>query len=184
VVRDDLTLGCRYARAILDLAAEIGGTEATGEELAELARAAFADRRAVAFWRSHNVPIDEKQNLLQDVLEELDASTLVRNAANLLLERRRFHLLPLVVKGYHQLALEASGRMDATVTSAFELDEAAQEKLRQGLSQLTGKTVVLKTQTDPELIGGATVRIGNLVIDGSVRGRLRAFERTLGQPQR
>ena len=173
-----IILAERYAKAVIELAMATGDTDLVGDQLAEVAAVCLSDGKARGFWRTHKVPADEKRHTLQDILEQMDATALVRNTVNLLLDRGRFDLLPEIVKAYRLRARELSGVAEVTVTSAFELGADRQEELRDGLARMTGKTVLVKAQEDRELIGGVRIRVGNLVIDGSVRGRLRALGRT------
>lgn len=173
-----LILAQRYAKAVLDLAVEGHVVDQAGDQLGDLAAACLPDRKAWAFWRSLKVPEEEKRHTLQDILEAMDALSLVRNTANLLLDGGRFELLGDLVKCYRQRARELSGAVEVTVTSAAELDEELLARLRQGLAQMTGKMILLTTETDPQLIAGVRVRVGNRVIDGSARGRLEALGRS------
>lgn len=170
-------LSQRYARAVLGLAAETDDPDIVGDQLAELAAVCLADRQTIAFWRTHRVPADDKRQALQDVLEAMDASAVVRNTANLLLDRGRFEILGDLVASYRRLNRERARVIDAVVASAVELDEAAIDRVRQGLEARTGRSVRIEAEVDPELIGGLRVRMDHTVIDGSVAGRLRALGR-------
>lgn len=171
-------LAVRYAKALLALASESSAVEETGRQLDKLVETCFADRALIAFWRSFKIPENERQDVLQDVLEDMDALTLVRNTANLLLERNRFLLLPDLAEAYRRQAREQSDSMAAEVTSAAELSAELRERLRLGLSKVTGRSVQISTTVDPSLIGGVRVRLGNTIIDGSVRQRLQAVFRS------
>lgn len=173
-----LTLATRYARAVIGLARDDGTIDETGRQLATLAEAVLPDRTAWAFWRSLKVPADEKRDTLQDILERMDASALVRNTANLLMERGRLELLPDLATAYRRQARELSQEVEATVASASALGDEMLDRIRQGLARMTGKTVRLTAEVDPELLSGIRVRIGNRVIDGSARGRLAALARS------
>jgi len=173
-----LILSQRYAGAVLGLAVEADATTKVGDQLATLAEVCFPDAKARAFWRSLKVPADERRHTLQDILERMDAHGLVRNTANLLMDRGRFELLPDLVAAYRRKVKELSLTVDAKVTSAGELDSRLLAEIRQGLTQMTGKSVSLTTEVDPALISGIRVRVGNKVIDGSARGRLEAIGRS------
>jgi F-type H+-transporting ATPase subunit delta len=170
-------LADRYAKAVLQLAREAGQVEAAGNELERLAAITLGEQKARTFWRSAKVPADDKQHTLQDVLEAMSAQAMIRNTANLLLERGRFFLLPEMAACYRTRALELTGVLEATVTSSAALSEQDLVLVSQGLAASFGKTIRLSAEISPDLLGGIQVRIGNTVIDGSVRGRLNAMGR-------
>ncbi len=94
------------------------------------------------------------------------------NFVRLLVENRRLDLLPEIRAQYDALQAEAEARVTAVVVSAFPLEAAQLKALEQGLKRRLGREVSLSAQVDPQLLGGAVIRAGDLVIDGSVRGRL------------
>jgi F-type H+-transporting ATPase subunit delta len=80
--------------------------------------------------------------------------------------------LPAISRAFRELADEHAGQVRATITSAAPLDPMAVDRLRQALESRTGKRVLVETSVDPDLIGGVVARVGDLVLDGSVRARL------------
>jgi F-type H+-transporting ATPase subunit delta len=90
----------------------------------------------------------------------------------LLLERRRIVLLPSIARAYRDMADAHLGRVRAQITSAEPLAAAALDRVRRSLEQRTGKQVIVETAVDPDLIGGLVARVGDLVLDGSVRTQL------------
>jgi len=173
----DTVLPNRYAKAVLQLAVHEQQTDQVGRQLAVLARACLSDRPSAAFWHSTKVPSEEKRHTLQDVLESMDALGLIRNTANLLLDRDRFGILPDLAVAYREQAQRLTQSVEATIASAAELPEEALDRVREELGRKIGKTILVKTEINPELIGGIKVRVGNLIIDGSARGRLAAVGR-------
>ena len=107
----------------------------------------------------------------------MDALGLVRNTANLLLDRDRFGILPDLAAAYRQQAQRLTQSVEATIASAAELPEETLDRVREELGRKIGKTILVKIEINPELIGGIKVRMGNLIIDGSARGRLAAVGR-------
>jgi F-type H+-transporting ATPase subunit delta len=95
-----------------------------------------------------------------------------RNFVQTLAENRRLAYLPEISTLFDELKDEAEGVIDVTVTSAAPLDKAQREALAAALQRRLKRQVRLHTETDPSLIGGAVLRAGDLVIDGSVRSRL------------
>ena len=115
-----------------------------------------------------------KQQLAQ-IFIELVGQELGDRGANfirLLAENRRLGLLPEIAQGFEQLRADAERTLEAIVVSASPLDDNERAALAQALKQRLDREVTLQCETDPRLIGGAVIRAGDLVIDGSVRGKL------------
>ena len=103
------------------------------------------------------------------------------NFARLLVEYRRLSLLPEIISQFEALRAEAEARVEATVTSAFTLEPEQLKTLREALKRKLGREVNLTAQVDKTLMGGIVIRAGDLVIDGSVRGRLAELATHLSQ---
>ena len=99
----------------------------------------------------------------------------------LLIDKKRFGLLPTVAAEFGRLADEARGLVRAQVRAAAELSPAESERLQAALGALSGKRVAVSVSAAPELLGGAVVRMGDWVIDGSIQGRLRRLEKHLSR---
>ena len=95
------------------------------------------------------------------------------NFIHLLVDNRRVALLPKIQKLYEELRAGAEDRVDATAVSAFELSAEQAKKIEQTLKRKLGRAVTLKTAVDKSIVGGVVIRAGDLVIDGSVKGRLQ-----------
>ncbi|HET9051429.1 MAG TPA: ATP synthase F1 subunit delta, partial [Candidatus Dormibacteraeota bacterium] len=111
------------------------------------------------------------------LLEGVDAEG--GNLVRLLVQRRRTDLLPRILEQYDRLADRASGRVRAEVTTAVALDRDQEARLRQELARHLGGDVQTTVRQDPGIIGGLVVRIGDRVIDSSVRTRLRELQGAL-----
>jgi len=96
----------------------------------------------------------------------------VLNLLFLLAERQRLSLLPRIVESYQEMYNKAKGIVVAEVTTAVPLDAARKQQVANRLSELTGKTIELRTKEDPRILGGMITRIGDQLIDGSVSARL------------
>jgi len=100
-----------------------------------------------------------------------------RNFIRLLSENNRIALLPDIHAIYEQLRAEAEGEIEATVTSAFALTDAQRDNIIAALSKRLDRKVRIVNEIDTDLIGGAIIRAGDLVIDGSLKGRVENMER-------
>ncbi|GIT49102.1 MAG: hypothetical protein Ct9H300mP14_10300 [Gammaproteobacteria bacterium] len=95
-----------------------------------------------------------------------------KNLVRLLAQNRRLHALPVIAEQYEYLRAEAERTVQAELESALPVSDAQQQRIAEALSQRMGRRVELTVKTNEELLGGAVVRAGDLVIDGSIRARL------------
>jgi F-type H+-transporting ATPase subunit delta len=102
----------------------------------------------------------------------------------LLFDKGRFGFLDDVNDFYQKLADEQKGIARASLVSATELSSDAVDKIREALAKRTGKDIILEVEQDPELIGGIVTRIGDLVLDGSVRTQLLNMRESLKRGER
>jgi F-type H+-transporting ATPase subunit delta len=123
------------------------------------------------------VPISQKLAVIAAEAPGLRAET--NNLIRLLLHRERLELLPEIAASYHELLNRARGISVAHVITAVPLDEASRAQLASRLERYVGQKVEMQTSVDPSIIGGVVVRVGDTLLDGSVRGRLEALRRRL-----
>jgi F-type H+-transporting ATPase subunit delta len=162
----------RYSRALFSLAREEGAVESARGELRRVAALleASPELRAAVFRPLH--PVAERRAVLRAVGGRLDLSRNVHNFLLYLIDQRRLVDFDAIQSEYERLADEAAGRLQADVVSASPLRDEQRERLRRALAARAGREVELAVQVDPELIGGAVVRVGGLVFDGSLRTQL------------
>ena len=166
----------RYAQALFALAQEQGAEEAWLEEL-KLAVEALAEPTVSFYLGTPRVRIGDKSRVVAQLME--GRAPLVANMVGLLVIRKAASLLPQVILAYGELLNEHLGRVRADVTTATPISDEQQERLRASLGTALSKEVVLDPHVDPEIIGGVLVRVGDQIIDGSVRSRLVAMRRRL-----
>ncbi len=169
----------RYARALFQIGVDMGTYEAFGQELSDLATL-FQDSTELRQTMVNPVfKPSEKRAILEKLLPRVTPSPIVQRFALLLLERGRIVLLTSLARAYRELADAHAGRVRAVVTSAAPLAPADLERVRQSLERRTKKTVMLEAEVDPDLIGGLVARVGDLVLDGSVRTQLNTLREKL-----
>ena len=171
--------GRRYAEAAFQLASRDGAVDAWQRDLA-LAAGLARDERIARAVDSPAVPFGDRRKIVEAMLAKPVVSG-VRNLALLLAERGHFAILPSVAAEYDAQVRESRGIAAATVTTPAPLSEAELAQVRARVEQLAGAHVELTTTTDPKLLGGLTVRIGDQLIDASVQGRLERLRGTLIQ---
>jgi F-type H+-transporting ATPase subunit delta len=171
--------GRRYAEAAFELATRDKAVDAWQRDLAfaaELAR----DERVARAADSPAVPVAERRKVVRKLLSKR-VSPLALNLALLLAERGRFVVLPDVSTEYDALVRKSRGIVAATVTTPEPLSQRELAAVKKRVEQLAGAHVELSTATDPTLLGGLRVRIGDLQIDASVSGRLERLRARLVQ---
>jgi len=103
-----------------------------------------------------------------------------QNFVRLLADNRRMAVLPEIAAQYERLKQESQGTLAVEITSAYPLNAAQEQSLAAALKSKLGREVTISSVEDPELVGGARIRAGDLVIDGSVQGQLRQLAKELG----
>jgi F-type H+-transporting ATPase subunit delta len=141
--------------------------------------AALSDDTVVRRLEDPSVALSDRHAAFEALFEGSRMLAQLSNLIGLVLRRRRLELVPAIAREFRRLYNRDAGIVEATATSAAELDEREVDALRSRLEQFTGGSVELGLQVDPELLGGVLVRIGDLLIDGSVRGRLERLRRGL-----
>ncbi len=167
---DEATIARPYARAAFEYAHAAGQLAAWGEILGR-ASLVLADERVQPLIGN---PHTTRADLVAFVVELAGASDNehATNLVRLLADNGRLALLPEIAAQYAALRAEVENTVDVTVTSALPLTAEQSEKLQQALTRRLRRTVRLSATVDPSLIGGAIVRAGDFVVDGSLRGRV------------
>lgn len=172
-------IAARYAAAVFDLATETGAmaaleadTEALGDALA-----ASADLRAMI--ASPVIPRDEQGRAMAAVAARLGLSALMTSALGLMAANRRLFVLPQLVAALRARIAEARGEVTAEVSAARPLTAEEAARLAAVLSARVGRTVKLKANVDPALIGGLVVKVGSKMVDTSIRSRLAALQNAM-----
>ena len=125
------------------------------------------------------VKASEKQAVLRAILPRVAPSVSVQRFALLLLDRGRITALRAIARAYRELADARAGQVRARVTSAVALGAAELGRVQKALEARTGRKVLIETAVDANLIGGIVARVGDLVLDGSVRTQLDELRRRL-----
>lgn len=168
------TIARRYAEALYEAAKDAGLTREIGEQLEQLLRVLKTDRELDLAFRSPALTASRRRQLLEECFQG-ELHPFVLNLCQLLWTKGRENSLPSVVTAYRQLLRKDEGLLTAEVVSAANLTEEQLAPLRQALEKRFGQPVVIEMKVDRSLLGGVRVRVGNTVLDGSVRGHLQAL---------
>lgn len=169
--------GRRYAEAAFELATRDDAHDAWAEGLALAARFA-AEEAVIKAVDNPSLPHAERLAVVARLLEGRVGHG-VLNLARLLAQRGRFETLPAIAAEYTRLLNGRRGIVEAVVTSALPLTVEENAALRRRVEAMTGSTVQLRSEVDSALIGGLTVRVGDQLLDASVRGRLERLRNQL-----
>jgi F-type H+-transporting ATPase subunit delta len=166
-----------YAQALFDAAQDAGAVEPVGRELDDFVAALAASASLRDVLADPQVDAAAKKRVLAEITRE--GQPLVGNALLLLLERGRFALVAEVSDVYEALAASQADLVKVEVTSAIALTEASREKIIARVGGAAGRRVELAARVDPDIIGGLVLRVGDVIVDGSVQARIRQLRRRL-----
>ena len=173
------TLARPYARAAFEHARAAGDLAAWQAALSELA-AITAESKVAAAMRDPNQTAAQRAATLSGLAG--DAVPLaVANLLAIMADNGRLSLLPEVAMLFDQLKQAVESTVAVHVTSAYPLSDAETQQLAKTMQEKLARSITLTSETDPSLLGGALIRADDLVIDGSVRGRLNKLAGTLTQ---
>ena len=162
----------QYANALADIALAQGAAEPAAKQLAAFGAAYGESAELRTFLASPAVNIEAKHAVIEKLMARMGASKIIRNFLFVIADHRRTQLLPEIVNTFQQVIRQRAGIAEAEVTSAVEMTAGQKKEMAKTLARLTGKKVETKYSLDPALLGGAVVRIGDTIYDGSLRSRL------------
>ena len=174
----DSTIAKNYAETLLELARRAKDLEGWGRMIMEVADALDADASLRLFLDTPRVSADAKNEILARAFQDRMPRHFVRFLQTLVSNRRQA-LIPEIADEYRALLDEAEGRVHAYVTVARESSEADKQLIAKELSRVLGKTVIPHLTVNPEILGGLVVRVGDEIMDGSVRRRLSSLRNQL-----
>jgi len=175
----NLAIARRYAKALLLIGKEDGQIETYRKELEDFSALI---QKQETLEQAINNPLyraEGRKKVLRSVIEKLALSAVMKSFLSLLFDKGRFMNLSSINDFYQKLADELKGIARASLVSATELSSETVDKIRSTLSDKTGKDIVLEVEQDPDLIGGIVTRIGDLVLDGSIKTQLLNMRESL-----
>ena len=175
----NLAIARRYAKALLLIGKEDGQADQYREELAGVAGLLEKDHALAQAITNPLYDAAGRRNVLKMVIEKIDVSKVMQAFLMLLFDKGRFGFIGSINEFYQKFADELKGVARASLVSATELSSDTVEKIRAALSKRTGKDIILDVEQDPELIGGIVTKIGDLVLDGSIKTQLLNMSESL-----
>jgi F-type H+-transporting ATPase subunit delta len=169
----------QYANALADVALRQGAADAALKQLGDFAAAFGISAELRNFLTSPGVPREAKHDVIEKIAARIGAGKIIRNFLFIVADHQRTHILPEIVASFQDVIRQRQGIAEAEISSAIELSAAQKKRFAQTLERLTGKKIEAKYSLDPALLGGAVVRVGDTIYDGSVRSSLNEMRARL-----
>ena len=168
-----------YARSLFEVAQEGDALDVVKEQLGQFADALEGDRELGVFFFSPYFSTLEKKDGLTRLLSDVDPT--VQNFLELLIEKHRMPAIFRLKREFDRLWDEENKLLPVQVTSAVELDPATTERIGREIGEQTGRKVELVSSVDPDVLGGIVLRVGNSILDASIRTRLENLRKQVAQ---
>ncbi len=170
----------RYARAFADvvLEAKLDPKQVT-EQLAGIVALYGSTPDLRRAWESPAIPAEQKRKLLDAIMQKSGMLRPVRNFIAVLIDHGRIRQIEHIARQFQTELNHRLGIIEAEVTSARPLPESESRELLAEMERVTGKRVSAQYKIDPSMIGGAAIRVGSTIYDGSVRGQLQKIKEQL-----
>jgi len=164
-----------YAQALFDVAKANGLLDVVREQLGQFVDALSSDRTVAIFFFSPYFSTEDKKDGLRRAISGADP--VFMNFLELLVERHRMPAIHRIRVRFEELWEEEMQLLPVEVTSAVQLDEATVANVGARIGQQTGRQVELSSNVDPEILGGIVLRVGNFILDASIRSRLNQLRK-------
>ncbi len=166
-----------YAEALFEVGREKGKLDALQQQLGEFSDAVDRSHELQVFFFSPYLSSTEKQEGIERAITGAEPELI--NFLELLVDKQRMTEIFRIRREFEELWKQENRRIDVTVTSAVELDPAVVEKIGQEVERQTGEKVDLSSTVDGRILGGIVLRVGNMVLDASIRSRLEKLRKSV-----
>jgi len=168
-----------YSRSLFEVAKEQGKLDVVREQLGQFADALDTDHDLQVFLFSPYFSTAEKEDGLHKVLEGADPA--FENFLRLLIEKHRMPVLFRIRRQFDQRWQEENRLLPVQITSAVKLDDETVEHIRDQIAEQTDRTIELTADVDPDILGGIVLRVGNSILDASIKNRLETLRRQVAR---
>jgi ATP synthase F1 delta subunit len=168
-----------YARALFEVASERDELDEVHEQLGAFADAMNENRELAVFFFSPYFSVPEKEQGLEKAVT--DANPAVNNFLQALIERHRMPAIFRIRAEFDALWREARRLLPVHVTSAVELDKSVVDNIGERIGSEVDREVEISSEVDPEILGGIVLRVGNVILDASIKSRLEQLRKQVAQ---
>ena len=166
-----------YARSLFQVAREQDKLDVVRDELGQVSEILEENHDMRLFFFSPYFSTEEKREGLRSTIQGADPVTM--NLLDVLVENHRLPVVPRIRREYERLWRDANDLLPVTVTSAVELDDAVVARIGEEIGRQTGRKVGLTRTVDPSIVGGFIVRVGNSILDSSIKNRLENLRKQI-----
>ena len=171
-------LARRYAKALFALGKEQGKNEEYSEVLGAIADL-YKDESVVNALVNPLYPLEARQKVMAKIAELAKADDIMTRFLQLVVEKKRADILPDIAHEMRVMVDQEQNISHGSVVSAIKLDKGLKKKIQEALEKVTGKKVILETTVDPSIIGGIIAKVGDLVLDGSIKTQLNGLKESI-----
>ena len=172
-------LAKRYAKALFAVGKEENVLDEYSGNLAEIVEAMKSTPEITDALINPMYPVEAKEKVMEHLAGAMKASKIMKNFLTLLVQKKRADVLPEIAEVFQDLVDDAANISRGTVVSATELNSDLNDKVKATLEKITGKKVVLQNVVDSSIIGGIVAKVGDLVLDGSIKSQLKGLKESI-----
>ncbi len=172
-------LAKRYAKALFAVGKEDNALEQYGQALNSMAELYGAMPEVQDALTNPVYPLEVREKVMEHLVKSMNPAQVMTNFFKLLVQKKRAEILPELAEEYQALVDAEKNLVRGTVVSATELSADLNAKVKATLEKITGKQVVLTTAIDPSIIGGMVAKVGDLVLDGSIKSQLAGLQESI-----
>ncbi len=172
-------LAKRYAKALFSVADEEDAFDEYSKALKDFSDTFKASAEVRDGLTNPVYPLDVREKVMDYLVEKMGLSGVVRNFLNLVVQKKRAAVLPDIAEAFQGLVDERRNVCQGTVVSAMALSADLKDKVQATLEKITKKKVILSTAVDPAIIGGIIAKVGDLVMDGSLKSQLLGLKESI-----
>lgn len=172
-------LANRYAKALFSVAQEENAFDDYAKSLNEVAAAMTTYPEVRDGLANVMYPVDVRSKVMAHIAEAQGATQVIKNFLDLVVQKKRAAFLPEIAEAFQALIDTQRNICQGTVVTAMPLSAELNDKVQATLEKITGKKVVMTTKVDPSILGGIIAKVGDLVMDGSIRSQLQGLKESI-----
>jgi len=172
-------LAKRYAKALFAVGKEEGGFDDYCKALNDMAQFYITTPEVYDGLTNPMYPVDVRAKVMDYLIDALGCSQVMANFFKLLVQKKRANILPDIAEVFQAMVDADKNMCQGKVVSAMALSPELNEKVKAILEKITGKQVILTTEVDPSILGGIVAKVGDLVLDGSIKSQLAGLKESI-----